>query len=156
MSASTRRANERAVLELDKLVRNARASVEEVYRKAAFDLTSAIVFRTPVDTGRLRGNWQTQLGSAPDGEIEGTDSAGHGTLGKANGVIFSAQLSDSIFVVNNLPYAEVVEYGLYPNPPKRGTKTIGGYSKQAPAGMVRVSIREFTAFIEAAAAKVRR
>jgi len=38
----------------------------------------------------------------------------------------------------------MLEYGLYPNPPKHPTgKTVGGYSTQAPAGMVRISVAEF-------------
>jgi hypothetical protein len=44
-----------------------------------------------------------------------------------------------------------LEYGGYPNPPKSGSgKTAGGYSIQAPAGMVRVSAAEFGEIVGAA------
>jgi hypothetical protein len=77
-----------------------------------------------------------------------------------------AEWGTSIFLVNNLPYASVVEYGSYPNPPKRGTyvptgktkygitgpgwvkRSEGGFSKQAPAGMVRVSLQEMKAYLD--------
>ena len=53
-------------------------------------------------------------------------------------------------MANNLPYARVVEYGGYPNPPKSPTgKTVNGFSKLAPAGMVRINIRKLITKIRA-------
>ncbi len=41
-------------------------------------------------------------------------------------------------ITGNYAYSGVIDRGLYPNPPKGGSsKTRGGYSKQAPEGMVR-------------------
>ena len=41
-----------------------------------------------------------------------------------------------IAILTDYPYGEVLDSGLYPNPPKGGTgKTRGGYSTQAPKGM---------------------
>lgn len=69
---------------------------------------------TPVDTGALKRAWTSEP---------------------------AKQLGDSSFVRNGLPYAPVVEYGGYPNPPKKGTgKTEGGFSKQAPQGMLRPAV----------------
>jgi hypothetical protein len=49
-----------------------------------------------------------------------------------------------IYMTNALPYIRILEYGGYPNPPKRPTgKTINGFSTQAPGGMVRISVAEF-------------
>ena len=45
-------------------------------------------------------------------------------------------------MTNNLPYIQKLEYGGYPNPAKTGDKTVNGYSKQAPAGMVRISLEQ--------------
>ena len=40
-----------------------------------------------------------------------------------------------------MPYAATIEFGRYPNPPRRGTgRTIDGFSTQAPKGMVRESL----------------
>jgi hypothetical protein len=67
------------------------------------------------------------------------------------GITFSGD--DSIVIFNNTPYIRKLEYGGYPNPPKHGgktkeytrkdgtkvgglPKTVGGYSLQAPHGIV--------------------
>jgi hypothetical protein len=40
-------------------------------------------------------------------------------------------------IIGDYPYSGVIDEGKYPNPPKQGTgKTRGGYSTQAPRGMV--------------------
>jgi hypothetical protein len=50
----------------------------------------------------------------------------------------------------------VIEYGQYPNPPKGGAgKTSGGYSTQAPAGMVRVTVMEYEKYLREAVIKAR-
>ena len=44
-------------------------------------------------------------------------------------------------IVGNYPYAGVLDDGLFPNPPKKGTgKTTGGYSTQAKKGMATPTI----------------
>ncbi|MCP4830936.1 MAG: hypothetical protein GY886_01835 [Gammaproteobacteria bacterium] len=45
-------------------------------------------------------------------------------------------------IFGNYAYSGVLDKGLYPNPPKGGQgKTRGGYSKQAPKGMVEPTIK---------------
>jgi hypothetical protein len=57
-----------------------------------------------------------------------------------------------IHITNNAPYIGVLEFGEYPNPPKAGTgRTVGGYSTQAPRGMVRATIGEVPKAAEAIA-----
>ena len=96
-----------------------------IFRGTALSLFGKIVVRTPVDTGRLRGNWQVQLNSAPTGILEGTKVQSGST---------KAKLGDSIYIVNNLPYAEVIE---------------NGSSNQAPQGMVKVTVAEFKQVVRA-------
>jgi hypothetical protein len=55
-------------------------------------------------------------------------------------------LGSLTWLSNNLPYIEKLEYGGYPD----GPNTIGGFSKQAPAGMVRVNMARITAHVRAA------
>ena len=46
-------------------------------------------------------------------------------------------------------YAQVLDKGLFPNPPKKGTgKTINGYSKQAPRGMSEPTIDAYPKLLE--------
>jgi hypothetical protein len=55
-------------------------------------------------------------------------------------------------LANNLPYANVIEYGGYQGD---GPNTVGGFSKQAPQGVVRVNVLRFQQLIDEEAAKVR-
>ena len=57
------------------------------------------------------------------------------------------QGDESIFITNNLPYITMLElggYGKYENGEQKtkanGEKTVNGYSKQAPHGMVGVTL----------------
>lgn len=100
-------------------------SVEMVFRGTALDVISKIMQRSPVKTGRFRGDWQTTLNMPASGVIEGTAS---NSLNKARSVSGSAKLTDAIYYINNLPYSLRLE---------------NGYSKQAPAGMVKLTVSEF-------------
>ena len=102
---------------------------------AALQVFSSTMTRTPVDTGRLRGNWQAAINREPSGTVDRSASA---ALSEARAV--AQQFKEgSIFLVNNVSYAASIEYGLYGD----GPKTSGGFSKQAPRGMLRVSVAEF-------------
>lgn len=85
-------------------------------REAGLSLKSKIEQKVPVDRGAdgLKGSWS-----------------------------FVEVSPWEFHVVSTAPYAKVIEYGLYPNPPKNPTgKTEGGFSIQAPKGFARISIRE--------------
>lgn len=87
--------------------------------------------KSPVDTGHFQNNWLVSIG-APDGRtIEFP-----GSFDAANVAIFDQYPEDgwpAIYVQNNLPYALRLEYG---------------YSKQAPAGMVVLTVAELAALIQ--------
>lgn len=61
------------------------------------------------------------------------------------------------YISNNLPYIGVLEYGGYPNPPKKGSwskrdqawviKSENGFSKQAPEGMVGLTVAKFQSIV---------
>ncbi len=107
------------------------------------EITNGIVLKTPADTGRARANWFPSL-DVPSGNITTkTDLAGSSAIASARPL--AEQAAGRVFyLTNNLPYIRHLEYGLYGNPQgsANGPKTIGGFSKQAPAGMVRVTINE--------------
>lgn len=101
-----------------------------------------IVYRTPVASGRLRSNWNIGVGAADYGvgAPPGSDPFPRESI-----KLDSWRPGQTIFITNSLPYARVVEYGLYGKPPgsANGPKTRGGYSTQAPAGMVRITLQDF-------------
>jgi len=99
-----------------------------VFRGTSLDIFSKIILRTPVDTGRLRLNWQANLNIPKQGELGGSDKSGGKAIGEASATASKARITDSIYLMNNLPYAEVIE---------------NGSSDQAPQGMVKVTVTEF-------------
>lgn len=107
------------------------------------EVTNGVVLKTPVDSGRARANWFPSL-NAPAGTVtEKTDRSGSSAIASAQGL--AQQAAGKVFYLsNNLPYIRHLEYGLYGTPQgsANGPKTVAGYSKQAPAGMVRITLNE--------------
>ena len=136
---------------LDKLAEKAQADLETVARKVTFDLYSSVVYMSPVDTGRFRANWNVSVDSVDTATSQSTDKNRASTeVAK----VLELPVGGVYFLSNSLPYAQVLEYGLYPNPPKHPTgKTVNGYSRQAPAGFVRVSVVRFNEFVQKAIKK---
>jgi len=160
--------NKLFIANLSRFVEQTKASCDEIVRLVLFDFSRALVMRTPVDTGRLRANWQFGTAQIPTGEIDATDPAsglGGPTEDRLIAAAKTAQAGTIHYIVNNLPYASVIEYGQYPNPPKGGgrkdktgakvTLSAGGYSTQAPQGMVRITVIEYKQFLEQAVQKVK-
>ena len=99
-----------------------------IFRGTALDLFGRIIKRTPVDTGRLRANWKASI-NTPSKEITGTkDKTGSKALKDSESVVDRYDFGDSVFFINNLPYAEAIE---------------DGHSDQRPLGMVKVTVAEF-------------
>lgn len=112
-------------LDLGSFARKAGQNADKAVKKVCFDLTRAIIFDTPVDTGRLRGNWQASIGIPIGSTLEKTDKGGGDTLTLAMSAINNAP-KNIFYLTNNLPYAYRVEFE--------------GWSKvKAPKGMVRIN-----------------
>ncbi|HEX2554237.1 MAG TPA: hypothetical protein VHL98_11075 [Microvirga sp.] len=77
--------------------------------------------------GRFRANWQVGIGSRPAGVIDAVDPSGQATIAAGSAVIAGLTDKVAIYLVNNLPYADPLE---------------NGHSKQAPMGIVAVTIAE--------------
>ena len=110
--------------------------LETAIRKIALDVFSRVIMRSPVDTGRFRGNWQVEIGAVPFGALDLHDKVGRATINKVTAATLNLKAGQTIFLVNNLPYARRLEYG---------------WSQQAPAGMVRVTVEEFKPIVDAVA-----
>lgn len=115
------------------------AEADKIRRGVILKLFSAVIDDTPVDTGLLRGNWQTSVGKPKEGTNITPDRGG----GRAKAVISNklGKFGDSVHMVNNLPYAKVAEYGEWNGPTQKVNSA--GYSIQAPAGMVRKNVTRF-------------
>jgi hypothetical protein len=143
-------------VQVDDWVKKAKGKVDQKVRAITLALFSGIIKATPVDPGgdiaghvggRARGNWQTSVGSPAAGVIETVDPTGATAIA---GVLANMGGAGKVtWLTNNLPYISVLEFGGYPDPVKRGTRlkdggyeirSVGGYSRQAPAGMIRINM----------------
>lgn len=128
--------------------------LEKTLTGSIFELTRRVVRKSPVDTGRFRSNWlaSTRMPKSYYVFDESTDEKQIASRALPE-ITKAIRTGQSYFLVNNLPYARVIEYGLYKNPVKRGTKnrktgvyeirSSGGFSRQAPAGVVRITVKEY-------------
>jgi hypothetical protein len=115
-------------LDLTKAIEKAKEQAELIVKKTTIQLFSSVIEKSPVDTGRFRANWNVSFGSFDTTTTEETDPSGTQAKGRVYQALANYQLKDqSVFLGNSLPYAERLE---------------NGWSKQAPAGMVRLSILE--------------
>lgn len=107
------------------------------------EITNGILYETPADTGRARANWFPSLDTPSSNITTKTDPTGASAIAAARPLAEKAA-GRVFYLTNNLPYIRHLEYGLYGNPQgsANGPKTIGGFSKQAPAGMVRITINK--------------
>lgn len=128
-------------LDISKFVEKAKAAPEQVVRRVGLDLASRVVLRSPVDTGRFRANWNVAFGRVDTLITPSTDKTGGKTLERVRVQLNGWQPGQDIYLTNSLPYAIPLEYG--------------HSKKQAPLGMVRITVTEFQTFVDAAANEVR-
>ena len=79
----------------------------------SLDALRGVVLLTPVDIGRLRGNWQTTVSVPAEGAIEALDKSGGPTISKGAAVIGSAKSRpfEPIWLHNGVDYGEFVNDG---------------------------------------------
>lgn len=124
--------------------------LERTRRGVVLKLFGSVVMDTPVDTGRLRGNWRTSVHRPALEEIERLDKSGSVTINEVQANMGDGTTKDiSVFFTNNLPYAEVAEYGGWNGPTELVTEE--GYSRKSPAGMVRKNVVRVNAILAKAA-----
>jgi hypothetical protein len=103
---------------------NANIDIKKLTKAIAFRLYARITDMTPVDTGRAKANWNIVDGVTAD--LSTHDGSGS--------PVVRATSSNAYTISNNLPYIVPLEEG---------------HSKQAPVGMVKVSIASEKAILAA-------
>lgn len=141
-------------LDISKFVKKAKGNQSKVVRKIVIDLGTKIIMRTPVGNpslwepqslpapegyvgGRARANWQYSnglLGNSFD-TLDTVDASGATSIGKITVEASAAKVDSIHWIGNALPYIERLE---------------NGWSKQAPGGMVKLSVQEFPGVVLAA------
>ena len=107
---------------------------EKVVRGSLISLSARIIERSPVHSGRFRGNWQITVNSPATKQLSNKDKKGKKRKAAIAQKINSYKESQNVFyLTNNLPYGERLEFG---------------WSKQAPNGMVRRTLSEFDQLLQ--------
>lgn len=124
-------------LRIAEFAKKAKDNAELVVRKVVLDVGKSVVMKSPVDTGRFRANWQHSTGDYSPEVFDEFDKDGGPTI--AN---IAASLSDSTaanvhYLTNSLPYSIRLE---------------NGWSKQAPAGVVAITVVEYQQLVDQAVA----
>jgi hypothetical protein len=142
-------------LDISKFVEKAKANADAVVRKVVIDVAANIVSLSPVGDGtfwenpppkgyvggRFRANWQLGINVPRSGELPNIDPAGSATNERIVAALPADATGNVFFLTNNLPYAQRLE---------------DGWSKrQAPAGMVGLTVVKYQAIVDNAAQAVK-
>lgn len=115
--------------------------LNQAMRKTAFDLFSAVIFSTPVKTGRAKGSWGLGLNRTAPGPHNRADPTGAATVAEVTAGLASYEPGDRITLSSNLPYIVPLN---------------NGSSKQAPFGMVDANVIRFKPIVTEVAREIRR
>lgn len=123
--------------DLNKLCKRAGDKAEMVVRKTALELQSGMISMSPVLTGRFKSNWtcgvgavNTDTSAAPRTDAEG----------RTRTVLEGWKPGQTIFLTNSLVYARRLE---------------AGWSQQAPAGMVRLTVQSYAQALKTAVESIK-
>lgn len=109
-------------------------NASKLVRRVALAVDAEVVISTPVDTGRARSNWQTELNTAPEGTREAYSEGKEGStvgpntqaaLDQARATVAAHKPGDTVHITNNLPYIGRLN---------------DGWSAQAPSGYVETAV----------------
>lgn len=112
-------------------------------RRFILEANNRMIQKSPVDTGRFKGNWMvgdgninTSTGNQPSPSRYG--QVANYNMADINGIKINGQ---TVYITNSMPYSRRLEYD--------------AWSKQAPMGMVRVTIAELKPIMTKIALEVR-
>ena len=141
-------------MQIAEFIAKTKANQDLVVRAITMKIDNKLVQRSPVGDakfwkhkpppgytgGRFRANWQLSIGSPSAGVRDLIDKDGSATIAAHGSVISSAKAGDVIYLVNNLPYAKRIEEG---------------WSRQAPIGVVGLTVLEFQKIVDKAVLELR-
>lgn len=91
---------------ISKFAAKTQSTLGEACRAIKLELFSSVIMDTRVDTGRMRGNWQTSTGLPIKSETDRLDKSGEQTINEVQNTITDFEVD---YMTNNVPYAIVWE-----------------------------------------------
>jgi hypothetical protein len=126
--------------EVEQFANEALGRVEKIRRLFIGKLCIAIIDRTPVLSGHLKGNWQASIGAPEMDEVPRQSKEGGFVKQQVLDILAKLKGDETFYFSNNAPYVLVIEYE-------------GHSSVKAPDGMVRISLLEVGQLINQAIAE---
>lgn len=137
-------------LQLQRFADKAKANADVVVQKVTLDVARSVIEKSPVGNpelwknppppgyvgGRFRANWMFGVGAIDTTTTDEIDASGNMTQTRLAAAISATKAGGVTYISNSLPYGPRIEYE--------------GWSKQAPGGMVRLTVAEFQQFIDRA------
>lgn len=134
-------------LDLQRFAEKAKEKADEAVGAIVVNIARRIDERSPVGDarywispppagyigGHFRANWQLGVEVRPAGEIAGVDPSGEATQGRIIAAVPDEAAGHVFYLVNNAPYARRLEEG---------------WSRQAPQGMVGLTVVEFQSIVD--------
>lgn len=121
----------RFAIDIERFAKKTGIALDRAVRMIVIEVGSSIIRMTPVDTGRLKGEWQFTIQPA----TSETGLTGNASQAKLVGDSIEFKAGTVGYITNLMPYAIPME--------------MGG-SQQAPAGMVRVTLERFQQIVSRA------
>jgi len=112
------------------------ARVDMMFRALTLEAMRRLIKRTPVDTGRARGNWNVGIGApnvSTKPEDHGFDKSGRGAIAEGTQVALNLKSGEVAYITNSLPYIPALNQGS---------------SSQMPAGWIELTMAELDVLVE--------
>lgn len=113
------------------------AKLNKLGQAAGIHCFGNVIKNSPVDTGRFRGNWQASLAAPITAEVNSAVAVGR--IEDVAITFRGIDITDVVYLTNNLPYAEALEFG---------------WSDQQPSGWVRQEVARTQDFINRKAKEI--
>lgn len=120
---------------LDEFAGYAMEMATQIFRSVVIEVGSSVIRLSPVLTGQFKGNWALTIDTTYTQNTAPVDKDGQDTINEIVRRAQSLNYGQTAYIVNNLPYGVPLEYG---------------YSKKAPAGMVRITQARFQQIVSQA------
>ncbi|SET28223.1 HK97 gp10 family phage protein [Thorsellia anophelis] len=129
-------------IDLSSLLQSYSDRLDDFVKMLGLRVLSSLVMKSPVDTGRFRGNWHVSFNKEDMTQFENLDKTGAIVISTGQAALdaFNSGV-EAIYIQNSLPYAIELE---------------DGHSKQAPRGMVRITAIEIQDWIDEIARELNR
>lgn len=118
--------------DLAKIAARNKAKLLKVAQNSLMRIGGRIVVMSPVRDGIFKNNWMSAYGGIDSNTTDSMDATGSQSIGRLDAKLNGLAAGQMFYFTNSLPYAEKLEYG---------------YSQQAPAGMVRLSVANWQTIV---------